>query len=75
MMSNRRLDAGQIEVLDEAMAEVLRRKDPRERIAVGFGLWRDAWNMLSHLLAARHPDWTEERIRLEVVKRMSHGTV
>jgi hypothetical protein len=29
-----RLDRGQIEVLDEAMAEVLRRKTPAERISV-----------------------------------------
>ena len=69
------LDAGQIEVLDEAMADVLRRKEPWERIAIGFNLWRGAWDMLTHYLSACHPDWTEERIRKEVVRRMSHGAV
>ena len=33
-----RLDSGQIEVVDDAMAEVLRRKEPWERIAIGFNL-------------------------------------
>ena len=70
-----RLDTGQIEVLDEAMADVLRRKEPWERIAIGFNLWQGAWDMLTHYLGACHPDWTEERIRQEVVRRMSHGAV
>lgn len=37
-----RLDKGQIEVVDDAMAEVLRRKTPAERISIGFGLWTAA---------------------------------
>ena len=39
-----RLDAGQIEVVDDIMAEVLRHKTPAERLRIGFnslnGLWR-----------------------------------
>jgi hypothetical protein len=70
-----RLDAGQIEVLDDAMAEVLRRKEPWERLAIGFGLWRDARKMLDHHLRTRHPDWTDEQISREVARRMSHGAV
>mgnify|MGYP003416368647 FL=1 len=31
-----RLDKGQIEVVDDAMAEVLRHKTPAERIHIGF---------------------------------------
>lgn len=34
-----RLAPGQIEVLDDAMAEVLRHKEPWERLAIGFALW------------------------------------
>ena len=68
-----RLDAGQIEVVDQAMAEVLRRKQPWERIEIGLNLWTGAWKMLTSHLTATHPDWTEEQVRREVARRMSHG--
>jgi hypothetical protein len=32
------MDWRRIEVMDEAMAQVLRRKTPAERLAIGFGL-------------------------------------
>src|SRR5437016_3338411 len=35
-----------IEVVDQNMAEILRRKTPAQRIAIGFGLWRSARRML-----------------------------
>ncbi len=68
-------DVGRIEVLDDAMAEVLRRKTPAERLAIGFGLWRSARILLRGQLASLHPDWNEERLSREVVRRLSHGTV
>ncbi|MFZ5876542.1 MAG: hypothetical protein ACOYXU_09050 [Nitrospirota bacterium] len=70
-----RLDAGQIEVLDDAMAEVLRRKEPWERLAIGFALWRDARKMIEYHLRTIHPDWTGDQINREVARRMSHGAV
>jgi hypothetical protein len=39
-------DWRRIEVMDDAMAEVLRRKTPAERIAIGFGLSRSARKIL-----------------------------
>lgn len=68
-----RLDSGQIEVVEEPMAEILRRKEPWERIEIGFGLWTGAREMLTSHLASTRPDWTEEQIRREVVRRMSYG--
>jgi hypothetical protein len=41
-MGSLRLDRGQIEVVDDAMAEVLRRKTAAERIRIGFALWTSA---------------------------------
>lgn len=70
-----RLDAGQIEVMDPAMADVLRRKTPAERLAIAFGMWESARIMLLTQLAERHPEWSRERVEREVVRRMSHGTV
>ncbi|MBI3611344.1 MAG: hypothetical protein HY204_11685 [Nitrospirae bacterium] len=68
-----RLDEGQIEVMDDAMVEILRCKEPWERIAIGMNLWIGACNMLTSHLASTHPDWTEEQTRREVARRMSHG--
>ena len=69
------LDWRRIEVVDNAMAEVLRRKTPAERIAIGFGLWKSAQLMLQAQLAARHPEWDRQPIDREVARRLSHGAV
>ena len=68
-------DWRRIEVVDEAMAEVLRRKTPAERIAIGFGLSRSARMMLQAQLAERHPEWDRQRVDREVARRLSHGAV
>jgi hypothetical protein len=39
-------DLRRIEVMDDIMAEILRRKTPAERLAIGFGLWRSAQKLL-----------------------------
>ncbi len=70
-----RLDKGQIEIVDDAMAAVLRRKTPAERIAIGFGLWTAARTMLIAHLRREHPVWSDEQLYGEVARRMSHGAV
>lgn len=69
------LDWRRIEVLDEAMAEVLRRKTPAERLQIGFGLWRSAQKLLRGQLASLHPEWDAQRLEREVARRLSHGAV
>lgn len=69
------LDWRRIEVVDDLMAEVLRRKTPAERIGIGFGLWRSARTLLRAQLGSLHPDWDHQRIELEVARRLSHGAV
>jgi hypothetical protein len=68
-------DWRRIEVMDEAMAEVLRGKTPAERLAIGFGLWRSARKMLRGQLASLHPEWDAQRLDREVVRRLSHGAL
>jgi hypothetical protein len=70
-----RLDAGQIEVMDDALAEILRHKTPAERIEIGFKLWTSAQKMLTAHLKTTHPDWDDKQISKEVGKRLSHGAV
>ena len=72
-MATLRLDPGQIEVVDDAMAEILRRKTPAERIRIGFGLWTSARNMLMTHLKTIHPEWNNDRIEKEVARRLSMG--
>ncbi len=68
-------DLRRIEVVDDAMAEILRRKTPTERLAIGFGLWRSAQKLLRGQLASLHPEWDSERLNREVARRLSHGAV
>ena len=75
MEKSLRLDQGQIEVVDDVMAEVLRNKTPAERIRIGFNIWTSARNMLLVHLNKTHPEWNEERLNREVAGRLSHGAV
>jgi hypothetical protein len=70
-----RLDPGQIEVIDDAMAEVLKRKLPAERIKIGFNIWISARKMLIHHLQTTHPDWDEKTVEREVARRFLNGTL
>lgn len=70
-----RLDRGQIEVVDDQMAEVLRDKTRAERIRIGFNLWTSARNMLMAHLKSTHPEWNEDRVNREVAGRLSRGAV
>lgn len=70
-----RLDRGQIEVMDDAMAAVLRAKSGAERLRIAFGMYASARRMLMSHLRAEHPDWDERRVIAEAARRMSHGAV
>jgi hypothetical protein len=70
-----RLDKGQIEAVDDLMADILRDKTAAERIRIGFDLWTSTRNMLLVHLRKTHPDWTEERVKQEVARRLSHGAI
>ena len=70
-----RLDDGQIEVLDDAMVEVLRQKTGAERLAIASRMWTSTRKMLMAHLAQEHPEWSAEEIQRETARRMSHGAV
>lgn len=71
----RQLDPKQVEVPDEAMAEILRRKLPEDRLRIGFNIWVSAHNMLMTHIRHSHPDWDLKAVEKEVARRMSHGTI
>ena len=74
-MATLRLDPGQIEVVDDTMAEILRHKTPAERIRIGFTLWTAARNMLMTHLKKTHPEWNNDKVEKEVARRLSHGAI
>ncbi|MBN1590981.1 MAG: hypothetical protein JW888_15820 [Pirellulales bacterium] len=63
------------DVMDDAMATVLREKTEQERLEIGFGMWHFARTMIREVVRAEHPNWTDEAIQRQVAKRMSHGAV
>ncbi len=63
------------EVVDDAMADVLREKTEWERLEIAFGMWRFARDMITRNLTSEHPDWTDDQIAKEVARRLSHGAV
>jgi len=70
-----RLDPGQIEVLDDQMAEVLRSKTGAERLKIASDMFSSARRMLISALRAEHPEWNEPQIIREAARRLSHGAV
>lgn len=69
-----RLDAGQIEVVDDAMAEALKKKTPAQRLAIGASLMRAARTLVKSHLHEMHPEWDEAALAKEIARRFSHGT-
>jgi hypothetical protein len=63
-----------IEAVDDDMLRVLAAKSEAERLRIGWGMWRSARNMLSRLLHAQQPSWTDNEIAAEVARRLSSGT-
>jgi hypothetical protein len=73
-MVKRRLDPTRIEVLDEAMAKVLRHKEPWERIAMIGQANRTMRALIEGHLRTWHPQWSDEQIKREIGRRLLRGT-
>jgi Rv0078B-related antitoxin len=69
------IDPSRWEMVDDAMAAILRRKTEAERLAIAFGMWDFAQQMIRANLRREHPDWTDEEVRRATARRMSHGAV
>lgn len=69
-----RLDRGQIEVVDDTVAEILKKKTGQERLKM---VW-DSWNFYNQIIEAHlktiHPDWIQEQIQKEIARRVMYGT-
>jgi len=68
------LTESQIEVVDDDVAEILRRKTPAERAAMVFSAHRFMRLVIEGALRSEHPDWDAARLQAEVARRMTRGT-
>lgn len=66
-------DPKRIEVVDEAMAAVLRNKTITERVEMIFAANRTMRMMIAAHLRADHPEWSDEQIQAEVAGRFNRG--
>jgi hypothetical protein len=69
-----RLDKGQIEVVDDTVAEILRRKTPVERTQMALDANRLGRLVIAGHLRTIHPDWDDDHIQAEIARRMLLGT-
>jgi hypothetical protein len=53
---NKKESIERIEVVDDVMAEILRKKTPAERLEIEFNLWTAARKMLTAHLTTINPD-------------------
>jgi hypothetical protein len=68
-----RLDPGQIEVVDEDVAAVLRTKSAAERIAIATAAHRTARLMTEAQVRRMLPGLSDEEVAREVARRLSRG--
>lgn len=69
-----RLDKGQIEVVDDAVAEVLRRKTVAQRVEMALAANRLVRLRMEGHLRTLHSDWDDARIQAEIARRMRLGS-
>lgn len=64
-----------IEMLDDEMVRVLRRKSGPERFRIADKMFSFARELIRSSIRAAHPEWNEQRIAAETARRISHGAV
>jgi hypothetical protein len=64
-----------VELLDEAIVEVLRRKTSAERVAMVFDAERTMRLLLEAHLRWQHPDWDAEQVAREIAWRRNRESV
>ena len=67
------LDPTKIEVMDDQMAEIYRRKTPAERQAIGHAMWRHARKIIEASVRWQYPERDDEFVREELNRRLLGG--
>ena len=64
-----------IEVMDDAMADILRQKTEFERLRIAGRMWKSARVILRGAIRTEHPEWDTDRVNRAIATRISHGVV
>jgi hypothetical protein len=64
----------QIEVVDDEVARILRRKTPAQRLQLAFEANEMARQIVEGSIRSWHGDWSDAQVRHEVARRMSRAT-
>lgn len=59
--------------LDPMVVEILRRKNPAQKLAMVDAMRRGARDMLRNMLRSENPAWSDAEIQREVARRMASG--
>ena len=68
------IQPSRIEVIDHDLAAVLRTKTAAERVEMIAAANRTARVLAAAGVRYLHPEWNEEQVRAEVIKRVCGGT-
>ena len=68
------IDPRRIEVIDDATAAMFRAMSLSRRVELVSQAHKIACALQETGIRDRHPDWTDDQVREEVIRRMSHGT-
>lgn len=64
-----------LEIIDDAVAEILRTKTVAERFAMIDQFWHLASQSIRARIVHEYPEWSRDKIQRELARRMSHGAV
>jgi hypothetical protein len=53
------------------MVAIYQMKTPGERLAIAFGLWQMARDVVVASISSLHPDWPASRVEAEAAHRMT----
>jgi hypothetical protein len=62
------------EVVDDQMAEVLRRMTGAQRLRIVDSLYRAAWKLIETNVRSMHPEWDDQTVVRTVAARIAGGT-
>lgn len=68
-------DKVQFEIIEDQMAEFLRRKTDVQRLRSVDSFWRSARAILRAAIVTEHPDWERAQVNVEISRRISNGAV
>ena len=63
------------EVIDDQMAEILRRKTDVERLRSVDAFWKSARAIIKAAVCTEHPEWDSVAVNREIARRISNGVL